>query len=44
MLDGLNEERLVIAAECIGLGNAALDAGVTYANDREVFGRPIGQN
>lgn len=44
MLDGLNEERLVIAAECIGLGNAALDAGVSYANNREVFGRPIGQN
>ena len=44
VLDGLNEERLVIAAECVGLGRAALDRGVTYANDREVFGRPIGQN
>lgn len=44
MLDGLNEERLVIAAECIGLGNAALERGVSYANEREVFGRPIGTN
>jgi acyl-CoA dehydrogenase len=44
LLDGLNEERLVIAAECIGLGVAALEAGVEYAADREVFGRPVGQN
>lgn len=44
MLDGLNEERLVIAAECVGLGEAALDAGVAYANQREVFGRTIGKN
>ena len=44
VLDGLNEERLVIAAECVGLGTAALDRGVAYANDREVFGRPVGQN
>jgi acyl-CoA dehydrogenase len=44
MLDGLNEERLVIAAECIGLGELALDAGVDYANEREVFDRPIGKN
>ncbi|AEN07583.1 Isovaleryl-CoA dehydrogenase (plasmid) [halophilic archaeon DL31] len=44
MLDGLNEERLVIAAECVGLGEAAIEAGVEYANDREVFGRPIGKN
>lgn len=44
VLDGLNEERLVIAAECIGLGELAIEKGVTYANDREVFGRPIGQN
>jgi acyl-CoA dehydrogenase len=44
MLDGLNEERLVIAAECIGLGEAAIEAGVDYANEREVFGRPIGRN
>ncbi|MEY7851746.1 acyl-CoA dehydrogenase family protein [Natrarchaeobius sp. A-rgal3] len=44
MLDGLNEERLVIAAECIGLGQAAIDAGVEYASEREVFGQPIGAN
>ena len=44
VLDGLNEERLVIAAECIGLGELALERGVAYADDREVFGRPIGQN
>ena len=44
MLDGLNEERLVIAAECVGLGEAAVDAGVEYANQREVFGRKIGSN
>lgn len=44
MLDGLNEERLVIAAECIGLGELAVDRGVQYAKEREVFGRPIGKN
>jgi acyl-CoA dehydrogenase len=44
MLDGLNEERLVIAAECIGLGELAIDAGVKYAGERSVFGHPIGQN
>ncbi len=38
-LDGLNEERLVIAAEAIGLGELALEKGVAYANEREVFGR-----
>ena len=44
VLDGLNEERLVIAAECLGLGELALERGVEYAREREVFGRPIGQN
>lgn len=44
VLDGLNEERLVIAAECIGLGEVAIDAGVSYAKEREVFGAPIGSN
>ncbi|MGB9985442.1 acyl-CoA dehydrogenase family protein [Salarchaeum japonicum] len=44
MLDGLNEERLAIAAECIGLGEAAIEAGVSYATEREVFGAPIGSN
>ncbi|MFB6108199.1 MAG: acyl-CoA dehydrogenase family protein [Haloplanus sp.] len=44
VLDGLNEERLVIAAECIGLGEAALESGIEYANQREVFDRKIGTN
>jgi len=44
VLDGLNEERVVIAAECIGLGEAAIMAGVDYAGEREVFDRPIGKN
>ncbi|MFC6764895.1 acyl-CoA dehydrogenase family protein [Natrinema soli] len=44
VLDGLNEERLVIAAECIGLGRLALERAVDYANEREVFDRPIGSN
>ena len=44
MLDGLNEERVVIAAECVGLGRAALGAAVEYAGEREVFGGPIGAN
>jgi acyl-CoA dehydrogenase len=44
LLDGLNEERLVIAAECLGLGELALERGVEYAREREVFDRPIGKN
>ena len=44
VLDGLNEERLVIAAECLGLGALALERGVQYAGEREVFGGPIGAN
>ena len=44
LLDGLNEERIVIAAECIGLGELAIDRGSTYANDRVVFDQPIGTN
>jgi acyl-CoA dehydrogenase len=44
VLDGLNEERLVIAAECIGLGEVALERGVSYAKERVVFDRPIGKN
>ena len=44
MLDGLNEERIVIAAECVGLGELALEAGAEYASEREVFGRKIGAN
>ncbi|TKX56406.1 acyl-CoA dehydrogenase [Halorubrum sp. SS7] len=44
VLDGLNEERLVIAAECLGLGEVALERGIEYANEREVFSGPIGAN
>jgi len=44
ILDGMNAERILIASECIGDGRFVLDRAVTYANDREVFGRPIGAN
>jgi len=44
LLDGLNPERILIAAEAVGLGRAALRRAVAYANERVVFGRPIGQN
>jgi acyl-CoA dehydrogenase len=44
VLDGLNEERVVIAAECVGLARAAIDRAVGYATEREVFDRPIGTN
>jgi acyl-CoA dehydrogenase len=44
ILDGLNPERMLIAAEALGIGRAALDKAVKYANEREVFGRPIGMN
>lgn len=44
VLDGLNEERIVIAAESVGLARAALDKASDYANEREVFDRPIGKN
>lgn len=44
MLDGLNEERLVIAAECVGLAESAINDGVRYATEREVFGGPIGRH
>lgn len=44
ILDGLNAERTLIAAECIGDGYWFIDKVVDYANQREVFGRPIGQN
>jgi acyl-CoA dehydrogenase len=44
LLDGLNPERILIAAEGIGIGRAALDRAVRYAKERVVFGRPIGQN
>jgi acyl-CoA dehydrogenase len=44
ILDGLNAERTLIAAECIGDGRWFIDRVVKYANERVVFGRPIGQN
>ena len=44
ILDGLNAERTLIAAECIGDGYWFLDRVTQYAKDRVVFGRPIGQN
>ena len=44
ILHGLNPERILIAAEAVGLGRAALAQAVKYANERVVFGRPIGQN
>ena len=44
ILDGLNAERILIAAECIGDGYWFIDRATKYARDRVVFGRPIGQN
>ncbi|MFV0297994.1 MAG: acyl-CoA dehydrogenase family protein [Hyphomicrobiaceae bacterium] len=44
ILDGMNPERILIAAEAVGLGRAALKRATQYAKDRVVFGRPIGQN
>ncbi|GAB3051124.1 acyl-CoA dehydrogenase family protein [Sediminivirga luteola] len=44
LLDGLNPERMLIAAEALGIGRAALDKAVRYAREREVFDRPIGMN
>lgn len=44
LLSGLNSERLLVGAEAVGIGRAALDMAVRYANERIVFGRPIGQN
>ena len=44
ILDGMNAERLLIAAECIGDAKWFTAKSVAYARDRQVFGRPIGQN
>lgn len=44
LLSGLNPERILIAAEAIGIGDVALRKAVDYANEREVFGRAIGSN
>jgi acyl-CoA dehydrogenase len=44
ILDGLNPERCLVAAEALGIGRAALRRAVRYGKEREVFGRPIGMN
>ncbi|MER7638617.1 acyl-CoA dehydrogenase family protein [Streptomyces sp. NPDC126522] len=44
LLDGLNPERMLIAAEALGIGRASLDKAVQYGKERIVFGRPIGMN
>lgn len=44
IMHGMNAERILIGAEALGLGYAALRKAAIYANERHVFGRPIGQN
>ncbi|RMD62285.1 MAG: acyl-CoA dehydrogenase [Alphaproteobacteria bacterium] len=44
ILDGMNAERILIAAECLGDARWFIDTARRYANERRVFGRPIGQN
>ncbi len=44
LLDGLNPERILVAAEALGTGRVALRRATAYAKERVVFGRPIGQN
>ena len=44
ILDGMNAERILIAAECIGDSRWFIDKACTYAGERRVFDRPIGQN
>jgi acyl-CoA dehydrogenase len=44
ILDGMNAERILIAAECVGDGRWFTDRASAYARERVVFGRPIGQN
>ena len=44
LLDGLNAERILIAAECVGDGRWFVERACRYARDRVVFDRPIGQN
>ena len=44
ILDGMNAERILIAAECVGDGGFFIDRAVRYSSERVVFGRPIGQN
>lgn len=44
ILSGMNAERMLIAAECVGDAKWFIQRAATYANERKVFGRPIGQN
>ena len=44
ILDGMNAERILIAAECIGDARWFVEKASSYASERQVFGRPIGQN
>jgi len=44
ILDGMNAERILIGAECVGDGRYFIDKATAYANERNVFDRPIGQN
>lgn len=44
LLSGLNAERVISASAALGIGHAAVRRATAYANDREVFGRPIGKN
>src|SRR6201989_3171516 len=44
ILDGLNTDRILIAAEALGIGRVALEKAVKYGNERVVFNRPIGMN
>lgn len=44
LLDGLNPERILVAAEAVAIGQDALERAARYARERRVFGRPIGQN
>jgi len=44
ILHGMNPERILIAAEAIGIGRMALERATRYANERVVFNRPIGKN
>ena len=44
LIDGLNAERILIAAECVGDGRWFIERATAYAKERVVFGRPIGQN
>ncbi|PCH71975.1 MAG: acyl-CoA dehydrogenase [Rhodobacteraceae bacterium] len=44
ILHGLNPERILVAAECVGIARNAIKRAAEYAKERRVFGRPIGQN